>query len=311
MSEAVGIHDHPTKKLGRRPAKNAPALKFGAHLRATPAHPITDVEDMNISWPMDLNDRFGVCVVADGRDHVLQAINHALGVPYTNMTDAQIIVDYQTQNPDFDPSSDVGDGGMDIQTYLEYLQKKGVIVAFAKVDHTNADEMKAAAYLFLAVVTGEVLEQAQQSGKVWDDVSGSPDWGGHCTTNVGYLGSPDQDQHVSWGDVYDLTRRFVNNRVEEAWVVLTDELIAHPSFRQNYDLASLAQAYVELTGRPFPVVVPPEPPPPSPNPPPGPSPAPGPDYPPAPAPAPGGTLRQWLSAVLHWAYNVWHIFRGR
>jgi hypothetical protein len=108
-----------------------------------------------------------------------------------------------------------------------------------------------------------------------------------------------------------MTQSFVIHQVSEAWFILTEDLIAHPAFRAGFDLASFSAAYTAITGSPFPVVVPPDPVPPAPGPSPTPTPTPGPDYPPAPVPASGGTLRQWLSAVLHWAYNVWHIFRGQ
>lgn len=40
--DATGIHTHPTLKLGRRPPKNAPALRLGSFLRAgvVPEHPV-------------------------------------------------------------------------------------------------------------------------------------------------------------------------------------------------------------------------------------------------------------------------------
>jgi hypothetical protein len=169
------------KMLGRRAPKHAPALMLGDFLTAVPAHPITDLAP-NLSWPMDHNDEAGDCVVA-GLDHALQAICAQLGVPRSSWSDSDLLALYRTQNPSFRSWGDGGtsrDNGMDVQTFLEYLVKQGVLVGFAKVDHTNLEQMKAAAYLGLAVVTGEVLTTRNMSEQVWDYHPGDPDEGGHC-----------------------------------------------------------------------------------------------------------------------------------
>lgn len=256
---AIGIHAHPTRKLGRRQPCNKPALRFADHLAAIPAAPIVDTAPA-LTWPMDENDQWGDCVVAAG-DHALQAIETALAGGYVNMTRDEILAAYRTQNPGFDPadpahgagSSD--DGGMDVQTFLAWLVKQGKILAFAKVDHTNPDEMRAAIWLGLGIVTGESLTVAQQSQQVWDPVPGDRPWGGHATTTVGYPG-PAQETEVSWGRLYGMTEAFVAQSVEEAWFVLAQAHVDHPGFRGYVDLASFAAAFTAITGRPFPVPVP-------------------------------------------------------
>src|SRR5207302_4312349 len=98
-----------------------------------PGYPAVDPSP-NIRWPMDMNDQWGDCVVAGEGDHCPQAICAQLGVPYTNMTQAQILADYRTQNPNFNPNSATNgpgsdsDGGMDISTYLSVLVKQGRIL---------------------------------------------------------------------------------------------------------------------------------------------------------------------------------------
>ncbi len=267
MTEAIGIHDHPKVKLGLRPAVDKPALRFADHLAVVPAHPIADPAPA-YNWPIDDNDKWGDCVVA-GADHALEAIYRQLTGSYANWTDAQILAYYRTQNPGFDPSTGANDNGMVIQIFLEYLVKTGVLLAFAKVDPHNEEEMKAATYLGLAVVTGETLTVAQQNQTIWDYVAGSPTWGGHCTTTIAYDGSPDYEDCVTWGEVVPQTQAFVQQQVSEAWFVLTQAHVDNPSFRAGFDLAGFALAYTEITGSPFPVVVPPPAPvPPAPVPPP-------------------------------------------
>jgi len=285
MSSAVGIHDHPTKKTGRREPSNGPAIDFADHLLVPPSAPIADVAPQLV-WPMDKNDEWGDCVVA-GADHTLETVNTALLGSYTNWSVDQILAYYRTQNPDFDPNTGVGDNGMDIQTFLSYLVKHGVILGFAKIDHTNPAEMDAAIYLGLAIITGENLTVAQQTQTVWDIVPGDAPWGGHCTTSVGYPGAA-RDTCVTWGALVDMTEAFVAQAVEEAWFVITQAHVDHPGFRAGYDMASFAAAYKQLTGRDFPVPV--APPAPSPTPaPPAPAPAVDPDH------ALAAVARAWVS----------------
>jgi hypothetical protein len=241
------------KALGRRPAKDTPSLKFADHLVTVPVHPISDPAP-NLVWPMDHNDTVGDCVVA-GLDHALQAIYATLDGAYTNWSDAEMLTCYQTQNPQFTSWSMAGssaDQGMDIQTFLEYLVAQKIILGFAKVNHTNLEEVKAATYLGLGLVTGETLTSKNMNEAVWDYHQGDPQEGGHCTVTVGY---DPLDQQVSWGGLYSMTDAFFQNNVEEAWFVITQAHVDHPGFRAGFDLTSFAAAYKALTGRDFPVVI--------------------------------------------------------
>lgn len=270
----------PRKALGRRPAKNAPALRFADHLTAVPDHPISELAP-NLSWPMDHNDSVGCCVVA-GLDHYRQVVYSSLGAPYTPWTDQQLLKLYQTQNPTFRSWQDGGtsrDQGMDVQTFLEYLVKQGAILGFAKVDHMNVEEMKAAIYLGLGVVTGEVLTRRNMTEQVWDYHPRDPQEGGHCTTSVGYTPA---ESIVSWGALYSVTDAFLQHNIEEAWFVITQAHVDHPAFRAGFDLASFAAAYQEITGATFPVPV---------------TPAPVPTPVPAPTPAPSADVLAALDPV--------------
>lgn len=297
-SPAQGIHDHPTLKLGARTGRlrsNTPALPFRQFLRVVPQHPIVDAAP-GFAYPMDKNDVAGDCVVA-GLDHALQVIYELLGVPRSNWTDAQILAFYQTQNPGFRDWSDAegpDDQGMDIQAFLSYLVKQGLILGFAAVDPTDQDTMKAAIYLGLAVVTGEDLRAAQQSQGTWDYVAGSPDWGGHCTCSVGFPGL-NLETAVTWGALKDMTQAFVSKQMSEAYFVVTQAHVDHPAFREGFDLVKFGEAFTSLTGRDFPVVIPePEP-----------TPDPGP-VPPQPVPAPTDVDRQLADAARSWLSRILH-----
>lgn len=296
---AVGVHDHPLFKLGARTgplASNTPALMLRDFLKIIPTHPVADPIP-RLNYPMDRNDQAGVCVVA-GADHFLQIVHTLLEGSYVNWSDDEILAYYQTQNPGFQSWADAGgpnDNGMDIQQFLTYLVKKGVILGFAKLDTSNEDQVKAALYLFLAVITGEDLQVAQQTGTVWDYVPGSSDWGGHCTVWGGYPGSPDYNDTVSWGTVYEMTQAFIQHRVSEAYVVVTQAHVNRPAFREGFDLAKFGEAFTQITGRPFPVVIP--------EPGPAPDPVPVPPQPPTP---PVDVDEQLARVARHWLGHRWH-----
>jgi hypothetical protein len=294
-------------------------------------------------WPMDGNDVAGVCVAA-GWDHTAEAIYWQLTGQYTNMTQDQIWADYKTQNPNFDPNGSAqtngpgsaADGGMDVQTYLEYLVAQKRILGFAAVDPKNEAEVKAAIYLGLGIMTGEDLhveQQSQTQAGVWDYVAQSQgDWGGHCTTWVGYPGSPDYDTAVTWGQLVQMTQAFIQNQVSEAWFIITQAHVDNASFRAGMDLALFAQDYADITGSqwggwtPSPTPAPPQPtptppaPPPAPTPtppppppsptPPGPSPAPPSPIPPPPMPDPSRGFGHWIRQVLRWAEAAWDAVVG-
>jgi hypothetical protein len=265
----AGMHAHPTKKLGKRPPiPGRAAVPFRDFVKAVPAHPVVDVAP-DLVWPMDRNDQAGDCVVA-GLDHALQTICALLGEPRRNWNDAELLELYQTQNPGFRAWSDAGgpdDGGMVIQTFLEHLVATGAILAFGRVDHDDPEEMRAATYLGLAIVTGEVLDVAQQQQTIWD-WQRSPEWGGHCTCTVGYPDSTRQTC-ITWGQKVDMTEAFVAHQVDEAWFVLTQAHVDHAAFRDHFDLPAFAAAVAQITDGKVvvPIPAPPSPAPPAPLPP--------------------------------------------
>lgn len=259
--------DPYTRYSGLRRPSNGPTISLSATFfrNVLPSIPAL-LTALVLNYPMDENDQWGDCVLA-ALDHYFEVVCKTLGLTWTNWTRDQILAYYRTQNPDFDPNgtedtngpgSDA-DGGMDIQTFLNYLVKQGLLLGFGKVPVSSID---AAVYCGVAIVTGETLVQANESQKVWD-VPGGSEIGGHCTDTVGF--DPDEDTIVSWGALYGMTKKFVKSQVEEAWFPIPQVLVDHPTFRANFDLAMFGSAFTSLTGKPFnytpsvtpPVVTPP------------------------------------------------------
>lgn len=267
--------------LGKREPQRKATVDVAQFFRieAIPEHPLFSPPPL-ATYPMDFNDRAGVCVVASA-DHALQTIALQLGVPRQPWTESQILDLYRTQNPDFHDWSQGGtdaDGGMYVQEFLRHLVGVGEIVAFGKVDHDNTELLEAAVYIGLAVVTGSSLQVAQASQEpTWDVVPDSPDWGGHAMALNGYDG--DTLNAVTWGEYRHLSHPFVTQRMDEAWLVLTQASIANPSFRNRFDLRGFSAAVADLTNGKVVVPVP--------------EPAPEPVPVPAPGPFPFAQMDEW------------------
>lgn len=231
-------------QLGKKAPVAKKSLSFNDYVTLLPSVPLTDAAPA-FAYNMDENDRIGDCVVA-AWDHARQTITGLLtGVPKT-FSVQEIESFYKTQNPNF-PAQD---NGMDIQTFLEYLAANKHILGFAKIDHTNEQEMKAATYIGISVIAGVQLQQAQENqfaSGTWDYVFGSPFVGGHAIAAVGYRNAPDQGTYVSWGREVQVTQNMVTRQMDEAWFVLLQEHIDHPTFRNHWNLAAFSQSVREIT----------------------------------------------------------------
>lgn len=270
-------------KFGRKPPTDKPALKLSAFLASDaatlPPHPVSEDFLAKMSnWQMLGNDYFGDCVSVTWANE-RRTLNYLAGKDYYP-TQEMVWELYRTQNPNFqpNPNNPVEDNGMVIQTCLEYLNKNGgpdgvKSVAFAKVDHTNLEEVKAALAIFGVVWIGINVQAANMAqfnaGQVWDYVSTSKNDGGHSVVTGGYLGNAQKDiRFVTWAQETTFTDNFWTHQVEEAWVVIWPEHLGSEQFQAGTDLNALASAYKQLTGRNLPL--------PTPQPTPTPTPAPTP-----------------------------------
>src|ERR1700709_758450 len=118
-------------KGGRRKPVNKPALVAEDFLNLGATIPTNDYGKKLKNWKMLGNNSAGCCVAVTW-SNFRRLVTSYLSKEYYP-TQAQVWEIYKTQNSKFDPngsSSTNGpgssaDGGMDIQTLLEYLQKTG------------------------------------------------------------------------------------------------------------------------------------------------------------------------------------------
>lgn len=258
---AQGADGSAGLKFGRRSPKNAPALHLGVYLTGVvPAHPVAvdNFAALNGGWQMLGNDSVGDCVAVTAAN-VRRLMTHLAGHE-TYPTLDQVIQFYKTQNPNFPTQDD----GMDVQTALGTLEKDGdkhfdgvKAVCFAKVDHTDPDQVKAALAIFGYVWTGINVQAAQMdqfnAGQPWDYVPGSAPDGGHSVITGGYgpgagvLGG--DERFITWAVETSFTDAYWSNCVEESWIVIWPEHLSSEAFLAGVDQATLAADYSSLTGR--------------------------------------------------------------
>ena len=261
---------------GKRPPKRAPAVKLGRLLTGTvPAHPASAdyLAALNGGWQMLGNDSAGDCVSVTWANVRRLVTTMLTGSGYYPTQD-EVWAVYRTQNPDFDPDGTAdtngpgssADGGMDVQTLLEYLVSTGgpdgvKAVAFAAVDPKNPDEVKAAIAIFGYIWTGiNVLAVNMQqfgAGQPFGYDPSSPVDGGHSVITAGYGASGEgplggDERFITWAAETSFTDEFWASEVDEAFAVIWPEHLGSRAFLEGVDQAQLAADFKAITGRDFP-----------------------------------------------------------
>jgi hypothetical protein len=263
---------------GRRPPKNAPALRLRNVLTAealapgVPAHPATEDYLATLrDWQVLGNDKVGDCNAVTWAN-TRRLVTATLSKEYYPTQD-QVWEFYRTQNPGFDPNGSAqtngpgsaSDRGMEVQTGLEYLHGQGgpdgvKAVAFAKVDPTDMAEVDAALAIFgslwLGITVLDVNQQQFTAGQPWTDVHGAHIDGGHAVVAGGYTPNV---RFITWGTETQFDPSFWNGEVrrllffktrlvEEAWVVIWPEHLGSREFLAGVNLGQLQADYQQLTG---------------------------------------------------------------
>jgi hypothetical protein len=247
-------------KLGKLPAQPArPKLRFASIARRLAA-PMTSADWLRgiDSWPMYGNDRYGDCVEAELGHHVEQITRYGQGHAVT--VGDQAVLSAYSAITGFDPDDPDTDQGTVIEDALSWWRKGDglsghAIVAYAAVDVSNPTEVKQALNLFGGLSVGfnfpaSAMDQFNE-GLPWDVVKRSPIEGGHCVL-VGAYDATSFDC-VTWGVRQKMTTAFWRKYVDEAWVVIDDEMVSALS-TYGVSLHGLGEEFASLTGEanPFP-----------------------------------------------------------
>lgn len=251
--KGVCLGKHP-KRVDKRTFKLADYLVRGAPLPPIP--PKASYMQKIAAWPMDLNDRYGDCVIAAMAHMIQQWTMYSSGVPVV-LTDAQVLAGYEAIGG-YVPGDESTDNGCDMLTALNYWRRVGLgghkIYAFAEVNMSDLQEVELAISLFGNCFTGLALPvTAQQQEQCWivtdpsrQTAGGQPgSWGGHCIATMMY--DSQAAGLVTWGEVMWMTPNFIRCYADEGYAVLSPDWIekrgvtpSHFNFTQlKTDLAQI------------------------------------------------------------------------
>lgn len=261
-SGAVGVHDVPGRKLGRRPPKNAPAIPFSLiRTGLVPKHPVAADHFKGATFGLYGNDKYGDCGPTSVAN-LVRLVSKALTGSEVIPSQDDVFALYRLCNPDFDPTTDTGDRGVDMQTMLELLLEHGIgdgnggvikPLAFSKVSVDDDAELDAAVSIFGGVLWGVTLQTAQQAQSdakppYWRYKRSSL-WGGHAVLNGKYNAATRDGEVISWAEDVNTGPEFRKKQLEEAWIVVWPWNLQNPAFQAGVNLDQLQAAYASLTGK--------------------------------------------------------------
>jgi hypothetical protein len=239
-------------KYGKKPATyDRRDLRY-VHYRKgpLPAHPAQFGHENLIgatAWGMLGNDSVGDCVFA-GSDHETMLWTTEAGDPAAFGPD-QAIADFSAVTG-YIPGKPETDQGTDVRQALQYRQATGLIDAkgarhkigaFLALEPGNIDHLLEALYLFGAVGIGlEVPQSAEDqfgAGKPWSVAHGKQNiLGGHYVPLVADRGNL---VVVTWGRLQQMTLQFYEKYCDEAWAILSPEMLKGGVSLEGIDLAAL------------------------------------------------------------------------
>lgn len=145
--------------------------------------------------------------------------------------------------------NDATDQGTDVRTALKYRAKTGIIDvngnrhkigAYLALEPGNIDHIKEAMWLFGAVGIGiefpnSAMDQFD-AGKPWSVVHGSQVEGGHY---IPLVAKRTRLECVTWGQIQGMTEAFYKKYCDEAWAILSPEMLVNGKSLGGFDLAAL------------------------------------------------------------------------
>lgn len=234
-------------KLGKQPVRHdARTLMLAKYLKPDlPPNPSSyDWSGAVANWLMFLNDQIGDCTIAAAAHLIMEwtADNKNLFTP----TDHQIVDAYSAitgYNP-ADPNTDQGAVEIDV---LNAWRKDGIaghkIGAYAKINLSNIEEIKAAIWLFGGCYLGVALPSTAQGQNSWELIStegsGEPDsWGGHAVPALAY--DDEGITVITWGAPLKMSWDFFRAYVDEAYAILSPDFVSGTKPAPNgFDMESL------------------------------------------------------------------------
>lgn len=196
----------------------------------------------------------GDCVFA-GACHETMLWTREGGQPAT-FTGANAIAAY-SKVTGYNPKTGANDNGTDVRTALKFRQKTGIqdssgvthkIGAFLAIEPGNFTHVLQALYLFGAVGLGiqfpsSAMDQFN-ANEPWAVTKGSSIEGGHY---IPLVASRSTLECVTWGRTQLMTTAFFSKYCDEAYAILSPEMLHAGMSPEGFDLAQL-QADLALVG---------------------------------------------------------------
>jgi hypothetical protein len=244
----------PGRRLGRNP-KNAAdyrkVVRAGKYLKVERAPKAVDyqsnVEKELGKFPMFRNDEIGNCTCA-AKAHGLQIMNDIAGHDFSPTTE-QVVEAYHLSCGYVEGRPETDNGGIMLNVakwWRDNAITEHKILAFARVDIPDRNEVKLAIDIFGGVDMGVNLPlsaQAQEeSGDVWHVVNGNSgrpgSWGGHDMWCSRYDGK--HLYYVTWDEQKPATWSWVEKYADEAYAYITEDwLDAQGKTVTGLDIAGL------------------------------------------------------------------------
>lgn len=204
-------------------------------------------------WGMLGNDTAGDCVWAGAcHEHMLWCA--AAGV--TTRFDTEDAIAAYSAVTGYIPGEDSTDNGTEVRTALDYRRATGLkdaagnlhkIGAYLKLEPGNTDHLYEALYLFGAVgigieFPGSAMDQFNNK-QPWAVVKGSSVEGGHY---IPLVAKRSQIKCVTWGAVQAITLGFYKKYCDEAWALLSVDMLKDGKSLEGFDMPALQEALSAL-----------------------------------------------------------------
>lgn len=253
----------PGFKLGRIPRDlSRRALTLENYLRPHPVsgalglEPVTDSEDIDratrvTDWPLYCNgvgdpgnppaspDGIGDCTIAEAA-HAYTALGVYAGKPQALFSAAEVISVYSRVGG-YDPATGANDNGCQMQDVLADQRENGMtdlsgtvhkVTAYAALGNPADITMlsrvlKTFGYVYVGIRC-PASTQTQFGNGPWTYVPGSPIEGGHAIglhRRQPYGARVGVFSMATWGALQPTTISFIENYIDEAWAVITQDWI--------------------------------------------------------------------------------------
>lgn len=221
-------------ELGKlAPKHNAKSLPFGKYLTGELPAPASKVYREYKTPPEAIqmygNDQYGDCTCAGAANLLILDTCHTGMVVIPTLDE---VLDLYSAVSGFDRVTGANDNGAAMTDVLEQLRTNGLsghkILAWAKIDHTNALHRQIAVDLFGATYVGVQLPESAQdqfnANQSWEVVEGDKIEGGHAIIHPGY-GSEGGD-YVTWAK-WDqkASGEWESSYIDEEYVIITQDWI--------------------------------------------------------------------------------------